>query len=101
LRGGTNENTHGHNTILKTTTQDGNPKFGLLDNAGGYLGRVIIAADATGTRISTETAKHAHTVTTTASTTGGNSDNTTNTGSGTAFDNRPFHENFYGWVRIS
>jgi hypothetical protein len=50
-----------------------------------------------------------NTVTTNTSVTGGASGNTsspsnnktTSTGSGTAFDNRPFHENFYGWVRIS
>ena len=53
--------------------------------------------------------QHSHTVTTNASTTGSNNDKTSSSssintgyaGSDTAFDNRPFHENFYGWVRVS
>ena len=44
---------------------------------------------------------HTHTVTTNASTTGGASGSTGNTGSGTSFDNRPLHENLYGWDRVS
>lgn len=82
-----------------TTSWQGGEDKGQMSLGSGGSGFVLNNPFHSGTNYAGD---HSHTVTTKASTTGAPSNNkTTSTGSGTAFDNRPFHENYYGWRRTA
>jgi hypothetical protein len=92
----TSNGAHYHSTVAEKRMINGS------STGGGFTIPTITTSGSSGNIITSKDGSHTHPVTTTASNTQAPSNNkTTSTGSGTAFDNRPFHENFYGWVRVS
>lgn len=100
---------HGHYVARVATSENraaewgyASPSHNIASNSTTDLGYILKNTNASAAWTGYSSTSGDHTHTTNASTTNSQStNNTSNTGSGTAFDNRPFHENFYGWVRVS
>jgi hypothetical protein len=93
-----NDGTHSH----EIATQDGIWFASHPGNLGGtQTNSVAVGYGAGGRLYASAAGSHTHTVTTNASTTGGNSDSTTATGNGTAFNTMPPYKAVYIWERTA